>query len=407
MSNEAKPVQLQVENNPFAIEGRRDKPFGQGGMVAVASSRQAQEVQAAMAIAKRFPRDEEQAFSAIMRACQRKGLAEAALYSYPRGGQQITGPSIRLAEALAQSWGNLDFGIIELEQRDGESTVMAYCWDLQTNTRQAKVFQVAHERKAGGQIKRLDDPRDVYELVANQGARRMRSCILGVIPGDVIDAAIEQCEKTIKGGNKEPLIDRIRIMATKFAEDFSVSVPMLEKKLGHKLDATNEQEMVLLRKIYTSLKDGMSSRDQWFELVDTVEKPKIFATPKDSPKAADSTPVAPSEPTGSPDSTQAAPQTEPPQQEQGQSAPTVPNATLGEKPAKPAKAAKPPEPGSRADLIEKLKNRISESGISETEFITAAVSLEVAGTARAVSAYGSDVLTILLNRYDEILAQVS
>ena len=99
-------------------------------------SRQAQEVQAAMVVAKRFPRDEVTSHNRILNACKRKSLAERAVYEYPRGGENVTGPSIRLAEVMAQNWGNLDFGITELEQKNGSSTVMAYCWDLETNTRQ-------------------------------------------------------------------------------------------------------------------------------------------------------------------------------------------------------------------------------------------------------------------------------
>lgn len=57
----------------------------------MAISRQAQEVQAAMVIAKKFPRDEVQSFNRIMRACQRKTLAEQAMYEYPRGGTKVTG----------------------------------------------------------------------------------------------------------------------------------------------------------------------------------------------------------------------------------------------------------------------------------------------------------------------------
>lgn len=109
-------------------------------------SRQAQEVQGAMVIAKRFPRDEVESFNRIMQSCKRKSLAESAMYEYPRGGTKVSGPSIRLAEAMAQNWGNIDFGITELEQKNGESQVMAYAWDLETNTRQVKIFSVMSKR---------------------------------------------------------------------------------------------------------------------------------------------------------------------------------------------------------------------------------------------------------------------
>lgn len=41
----------------------------------------------------------------ILKSCTRETLAQSAVYSYPRGGQSVEGPSIRLAETLAQEWG--------------------------------------------------------------------------------------------------------------------------------------------------------------------------------------------------------------------------------------------------------------------------------------------------------------
>ena len=229
-------------------------------------SRQAQEVQAAMVVAKRFPRDEIDSFNRIMTSCQRKSLAERAMYEYPRGGTKVTGPSIRLAEAMAQNWGNIDFGIIELEQNNGESQVMAYAWDLETNTRQTKIFNVPHVRGTKKGNVTLTDPRDIYEMVANQGARRLRACILGVIPGDVIDAAVEQCKKTMTEGNEKPLIDRIREGVKLFEEKFSVSQQMLEKYIGCKCEAFSENDMVRLNNVYRSLRDGMSKREDYFDV---------------------------------------------------------------------------------------------------------------------------------------------
>ncbi|WP_085829096.1 hypothetical protein [Clostridium massiliodielmoense] len=231
------------------------------------TTRQAQEVQAAMIIAKRFPRDEVESFNRILRACQRKSLAEQSMYEYPRGGQKVTGPSIRLAEALAQNWGNIDYGIIELEQKNEESQVMAYAWDLETNTRQTKIFTVPHIRysKKKGNTK-LTDPRDVYEMVANQGARRLRACILGVIPGDVIDSAIEQCELTLKSNNTEPLIDRVRKMVKAFEDKFAITKEMIEEFIGCSSEVFSENDFIRLRKVYRSLKDNMAKREDYFNI---------------------------------------------------------------------------------------------------------------------------------------------
>lgn len=248
-----------------------------GGMIEVASNRVMQEIQAAMTVAKRFPRNEIAALAKIKNACKRIRLAEAAVYSYPKGGSQVEGPSIRLAETLAQCWGNLDFGVVELEQKPGESSCMSYCWDLETNTRQTKIFTIKHERHTRSGATRLQDPRDVYELVANQGARRLRACILGVVPGDIVDEALEEVNATLKNaGDGNPLADRVNAMATAF-EKHGVTSDMIAERLGHNLDATSEQELVNLRKIFVSLKDGMSKRDDWFKPADQGrgEKAKV------------------------------------------------------------------------------------------------------------------------------------
>ena len=229
-------------------------------------SRQAQEVQGAIVMAKKFPRDEVESFNRIVRACQRKGLAENAMYEYPRGGTKVVGPSIRLAEAMAQNWGNIDFGIIELEQKNGESQVMAYAWDLETNTRQTKVFTVPHIRSTKKGNVPLTDPRDIYEMVANQGARRVRACILGVIPGDVQDAAIDQCNKTMSEGEKKPVIDLVRDMAAIFEREFSVPIEAIEKYIGCKSEAFSMNDLVRLKRVYKSLHDGMAKREDYFDL---------------------------------------------------------------------------------------------------------------------------------------------
>ncbi|MBY4605572.1 hypothetical protein KM195_18065 [Bacillus sp. SPARC3] len=227
-------------------------------------SRQAQEVQAAMVIAKKFPRDVYAAFERIRKACERRLLAENAVYEYPRGGSKVSGPSIRLAEALAQNWGNIDYGIMELEQKAGESSVMAYAWDLETNTRQTKIFTVKHERKAKGKITKLDDPRDIYEMVANQGARRVRACILGVIPGDIVDAAVDMCQKTLISGYKEPLEDRLRSALSLFKKEFGVTKEMIQEYIGSNLDEFTEQDFLKIGRIYTALRDGMAKKEDYF-----------------------------------------------------------------------------------------------------------------------------------------------
>lgn len=254
-------VPANTPANPFASAPVVARPSN--ALADAGQQREIAEVQAAMIIAKRFPRNPIEAMDKILQACTRPTLAEGALYSYSRGGSEITGPSIRLAEVAAQAWGNVQFGIRELEQRHGESTVEAFAWDVETNTRQVKVFQVKHERHTKRGSTRLEDPRDVYELVANQGARRLRACILGVIPGDVIEAAVRQCEETLRA-SADTSAEALKKLEASFGQ-FGVTRAQIEKRIQCRLEAIRPAQIVQLRKVYASLHDGMSGAADWFE----------------------------------------------------------------------------------------------------------------------------------------------
>jgi hypothetical protein len=232
-------------------------------------------------MAKQFPRDIAGSYQRIMTACERRLLAENAAYQYPRGSEKVSGPSIRLAEVIAQNWGNIDFGVVELEQKSGESTAMSYCWDLETNVRQTKIFTVKHERHTKKGVNKLTDPRDIYEMVANQGARRLRACILGVIPGDIVDKALQKCQQTLIGNNKEPLIDRLTVVLAQYDKEFSVSKEMIEKYFGYSLTAFTEHDLVQLKKIGLSIRDGMSKREDYFDIKKTEAKESASKTVDD------------------------------------------------------------------------------------------------------------------------------
>ena len=249
-----------------------ERPIPQSTMMAVEQSRAIQEVQAAFVIAKNYPRDEVTAENRIVQACKRVSLAEQAEYAYPRGGQQITGPSIRLAETLARYWGNLNYGIRELSNNSSVSEMEAYCHDLETNTKASRVFRVPNERHSRRGVTKLSDPRDVYENNANQGARRLRACILEVIPGDVVEIAIEQCHKTLSGQSDTPIKDRIKAMVAAF-EGLGVSKAQIEERFQKNVQALLEVDLVKLRQIFSSIKDGMSKAEDWFQ-VSQVEKLK-------------------------------------------------------------------------------------------------------------------------------------
>jgi hypothetical protein len=238
------------------------------GTVAVESHRAIAEAQGKLVIAKRFPRDEFQAFADMKKACQRPGLASKAFYSYPRGGETISGPTIRLAEELARCWRNIEYGIKELSQDNGKSEMQAFAWDLEANTMSVQNFTNPHARevKSKGQttIKQLTSLRDIYENNANMAGRRLRARILAVLPADFVEEAIAECKKTLAGKNDTPLVDRVRNMIVQF-EKLGVTREMIEKRLSRSIDTMNATDLTDYVGIFNSLKDGQTKISDWFE----------------------------------------------------------------------------------------------------------------------------------------------
>ncbi|MGN0613724.1 MAG: hypothetical protein ACI4JB_07455 [Porcipelethomonas sp.] len=253
---------IRQNDNPFAVG--KPKHINEG-TVTIEASRAVAEAQGKLIIAKNFPRNEVEAYAKAMQACQRKSLAEKATYSYPRSGSTISGPSIRLAEELARCWGNIDFGIKELSQKEGESEMQAYCWDMETNTISSQTFVVPHVRDTKSGQQKLATQRDIYENNANMAGRRLRARILAVLPPDLVEAAVAECKKTLAGSNDIPIADRVKKMAVAF-EKFGIKPAVIEKRLGRNLDTMTAEDISEYIGIYNSLKDGNTAVSDWFDV---------------------------------------------------------------------------------------------------------------------------------------------
>lgn len=272
MSEENKNVPTTVNDNPFAVA--QEKNINEGA-VSIESSRAIAEAQGKLLIAKRFPRNQVEAYQNAMNACKRPSLAEKAIYSYPKGGQTVSGPSIRLAEELARCWGNIDFGIKELSQKDGESEMQAYCWDTETNTISSQTFVVPHVIDTRTGQKKLTTTRDIYENNANMAGRRLRARILAVLPPDLVEDAVRECRKTLAGKNDQPIEDRIKKMVMAF-QKFGVKPETIEKRLGRPIDTMTTDDVSEFVGIFNSLKDGNSSIQDWFDVKTNSDRAKAL-----------------------------------------------------------------------------------------------------------------------------------
>lgn len=241
----------------------------------VEQSRAVAEVQASLVLARANPRNEQVAEYKIMNSCKRKSLAECASYSFRRGGEIVTGASIRLAEEIARHWGNMQYGFREVGRQEDCSEVEAFAHDLETNVRVTRQFQVRHWRdtKQGG--KKITEERDKYELVANMAQRRVRACLLELIPGDIVEAAEEACKATLVGAIGDPK-EKVKSIVAAFAP-LGVTEEMIEGFLQRKLASIVPADIVNLQRIYRSIRDGVAAVDEFFKAEDVAKLNERFS----------------------------------------------------------------------------------------------------------------------------------
>lgn len=238
--------------------------------VAIAQTRELAESVAAIQMAKMFPRDMIAVAEDVKRECMRPELAQRAVYAYARKGATapITGPSIRLAEVLVRCMGNIDAGWREIEQAPEWIKCEAYAWDKEKNSRHTVTFTVSKFRHTRNGDYLLTDPRDLYEKCANEAARRKRACILAVAPGDTVDMAVEQCGETLKA-NADTSPEGVKKLLEAFRQ-FAVTKADIERRIQRKIESILPAQVVDLRNVYNSLKDGMGSKEDYFK-GETVE----------------------------------------------------------------------------------------------------------------------------------------
>jgi len=262
-----------------------------GALASVEQQRALGEIQAQIMLAKTYPRDPQQAVDNILRDCSRVSLAQAGQYEYARGGTSISGPSIKLLEAIARRWGNITSGFKVIHSENDASEVICYAWDLETGYRDERQFSVRHIRDTRKGPVKLIDEREIYELIANMSQRRKRACLQAVIPADVIEAATEQCQETL-ASNVDTSVEGLKKLLKAFSE-FGVTQAQIEQRIQCRLDAISPGQVTQLSRIYASLKDGISTPSQFFRAADP---PRQQTPPTRPPAPPPPTPPPPTPP---------------------------------------------------------------------------------------------------------------
>jgi uncharacterized protein YbaA (DUF1428 family) len=305
--------------------------------VAVVASQEAvlQEVQGAIMVAQRFKRDEDLAYQRLMKSCDRPSFAEDVEYSYPRGGQTISGASIYFAREAARVFGNIRHGGEIIHDDEMTRVIQAWAWDMENNTKSVaqdsfkKVVQ-RKDHKSGVTSWVTPDERDLRELTNNRMARLKRNCILELIPPDWIDEARQRARQTIEKKIKDDPDATRKMLLNAFAV-LNVGADQLKQFLGCAISNASPAQLAELRNMYAAIRDGQAT---WQDYVDAPDDP---GSAKDQVKEKLKKQRAKKETQGDGN--------KPPEQPPAEKPP--------EKPPEPAKAdsSPPPTAGKPTDMI--------------------------------------------------------
>ena len=250
------------------------------------------EVQAAVVVAQQCPRDLARAEAEMREACGRTALAERAFFRVTNRGQ---GPSVHLARELARVWGNVQYGVKETRRDDaaGVSEVLAFAWDVQTNTRSDRSFVVPHQRMKDGKRVPLIDLTDVYLNNQNIGARAVRECIFTVLPTYFVEMAESLCRDTLRDGDGKPLAERVNEMVAWAGANFGVKVGQLEERLGKRRGQWDAGDVAQMRVTFLSIQRGETTVDEEFQSSQTRASSATFAphSQSDATSEAETLPV--------------------------------------------------------------------------------------------------------------------
>lgn len=233
-------------------------------------------VEARFVMARHRPRDEDDARIRILRECDRPRFAEAAEYELPRAGKTIGGPTIRFAEGLARHFGNLSIESVVTYEDATTRLVRCTVTDLESNATYAQDVSIEKtiERK---NAKPSDDiigtrvtsqGHSVYiiragdaDLLAKHNglvSRAIRTLILRLVPGDLVDEALDRTRSTLrKGDAADPGAAKKKILDA-FAE-IGCMPAQLAEALGHSLDALAPADLATLRRWYAAIREGSTT----------------------------------------------------------------------------------------------------------------------------------------------------
>lgn len=205
-------------------------------------------------------------------------VAEECFYVIPRAGKSIEGPSVRLAEIVAASYGNMRSGARVVAEESEFVVAQGVCHDLENNL--AVTFEVKRRiTTKNGQ--RYDS--DMIGVTGNAAASiAFRNTVFRVVPKVLWLPLYEQARKVARGDEKTFAVKREGVLLA--FEKIKVPRKKIFEYLGiGGIEDMNSDHVVTLTGIGNAIKSGEASIN---DVLGEAPEPKQ-AKRKSETKAAD------------------------------------------------------------------------------------------------------------------------
>jgi len=235
------------------------------------------EIDQQIATAKRYPRKVSEVLKeAQSMACEDEKTAMTMYYNIPRGGKNIEGPSIRLAEVIASTWGNLRVQARIVESSDDFVTVQAMCHDLERNT---AVSVEKRRRVTKKKTAKRPDADDINIAGLAGMSIALRDAVFKVVPRVYVDRIMLAAQRVGLGDAKS--VSASRQTWFEYFAKMRIKPEQIFAALGVAgMEDVGVEEMVKLRGYATAIKDGEAKLENVFPPLEL---------PNDKPKGNDAT----------------------------------------------------------------------------------------------------------------------
>jgi len=222
------------------------------------------ELDQAVVTARQYPRSIDRAMRNIITlATLSEKTATDCVYALPRAGKAIRGPSVRLAEIIAQQWGNCHVGsrIVGVDLADKVIIAEGVFHDLETGMK--RISQV--RRRITDRNGKLFNE-DMVNVTGNAAAAiAMREAVLKGVPRGIWEEAYDRCEQVIRGDVKT--LNERRESAIKAFAAFGVT----PEQIFDYLEIEGEKDITLdhlatLTATRSAIKSGESQVEDFFDM---------------------------------------------------------------------------------------------------------------------------------------------